>query len=44
VTVRCSVEGCGREAVAQFGSIALCEHHLRKFLEQLDKIVKERGE
>jgi len=44
VTVRCSVEGCDREAVAQFGNIALCEYHVRKWLEQLDKIMKERGE
>ena len=41
--VKCSVEGCDREAVAQFGSIALCEHHQRKYIEQLDKIMKERG-
>jgi len=41
--VKCSVEGCGREAVAQFGCVALCEYHLRRYVERVEKLAKGKG-
>jgi len=38
--VKCSVIGCNREAVWAYGNIALCEYHVKKFREQLEKGVE----
>jgi len=41
--VRCCVEGCDREAVVAYGSIALCEYHLRRYIERVERLVREHG-